>query len=81
MVDHRAIVRLQREVGEAFGGVLIGHHDLVHAASGKVVGEMDPPVVARAAGVPQTGGIDQADPSRARRGGARWRAWCRNQFA
>ena len=68
-------------MGEAFGAVLIGHHDLIHAAGGEVIGEMDPPVVAGAARVPQTGRIDQADPAGARRGGARWRAGRRDQFA
>lgn len=53
--------RPQRAVREAFGGVLIGHHALVHPADGKVVGAVDAPVVASAARMPETRGLDQAD--------------------
>src|SRR6266545_3267044 len=58
VVGHRDIARLQREVGETFGAVLIGHHALVHAAGGEVVGAMHPPVVAGPARMPETRGID-----------------------
>src|SRR5882672_9673916 len=69
------------EVGETFGAVLIGHHDLVHTARREVVGEMDPPVIAGPAGLPQPCSIDQADPAGARRGGRRWRARRGDEFA
>ena len=42
-----------REMGQAFGAVLIGHHDLILRGR-SIVGEMDPPVIAGAARVPES---------------------------
>ena len=81
LVDHREIARPQREVGEACGVVLIGHHDLVHPAGGAVEGEVDAPVVARAAWMPESGGIDQADRTGAEPSGSHERAGHREQCA
>jgi hypothetical protein len=60
-ISNTKITRAERSVLQALCTVAIGHHNLIHLASTQIIAQVEAPVIASPAPLPQSGGIDQAD--------------------